>query len=210
MTEPPDHEPDPDEHHHVEHDHDEHEHSHHDEERRQEAESDARRRLALAQIRQYPDSALRLTAHEVADFDDDLRRLAERMISLMHDARGVGLAATQVGVLRRMFVFEPDPEEEPVAIANPVVVERADETETDAEGCLSLQGVSVPVERAMRLVLAGKDPLGEDVRLELEGYGARVAQHELDHLDGVLILDRTDDEHRREALAVLRPRVVLR
>jgi peptide deformylase len=202
--------------HHHEHDHaHDHEHGHehdheHDASRREEAEADARRRLALAQIRQYPDSALRLVAHEVTDFDDDLRRLAERMVALMQEARGVGLAATQVGVLRRLFVFEPDPEQDAQAIVNPVIVERGEETESDAEGCLSLQGVSIPVERATRLVLEGKDPNGEDLRLELEGYAARVVQHELDHLDGVLIIDRTDDEHRKEALSILRPRVVLR
>ena len=173
------------------------------------AEAEARRRLALAQIRQYGDPALRLTAHEVTDFDDDLRRLVDRMIDLMHDAQGVGLAATQVGVLRRLFVFETD-EEGAHAIVNPTIVERGDELETDAEGCLSLQGVRVPVERPTRVVLEGKDAHGEDVRYELEGYGARVVQHELDHLDGVLIIDRTDDEHRKEALATLRPRVVLR
>ncbi len=100
-------------HHHHAHEHG-HDHDHEPEDdlgAREEAEADARRRLALAQIRQYPDSALRLVAHEVTDFDDDLRRLADRMVTLMHEARGVGLAATQVGVLRRMFVFEPDPEE---------------------------------------------------------------------------------------------------
>jgi peptide deformylase len=131
------------------------------------------------------------------------------MIALMHDAQGIGLAATQVGVLRRLFVFEPD-EEGPRAIVNPVVVERGEETATEEEGCLSLQGVRVPVERATRVVLEGKDPNGDDLRVELEPYGARIVQHELDHLDGVLIIDRTDDEHRKEALATLRPRVVLR
>jgi peptide deformylase len=195
-----------------EHDHHDHDHDqdHDDAELRQEAESDARRRLALAQIRQYPDSALRLVAHEVAEIDDDVRRLVERMISLMQDARGVGLAATQVGVLRRVFVFQADPDEDPHAVVNPVVVERAEETESDSEGCLSLQGVNVPVERSTRLVVEGSDANGDDVRHELEGYGARVVQHELDHLDGVLIVDRTDDQHRKEALATLRPRVVLR
>jgi peptide deformylase len=191
-----------------EHDHD-HEHDHEAEEARAEAEADARRRLALAQIRQYGDPALRLKADEVEDFDDDLRRLVDRMIHLMHDAQGVGLAATQVGVLRRLFVFAPD-EEGPRAIVNPVVAERGDETATEDEGCLSLQGVRVPVERATRLVLEGKDPNGEDLRLELDEYASRVVQHELDHLDGVLIIDRTDDEHRKEALATLRPRAVLR
>ena len=119
-----------------------------DEDARAEAEADARRRFALAQIRQYGDPALRLKAHEVADFDDDLRRLVERMTALMHDAQGVGLAATQVGVLRRLFVFEPD-EEGPRAIVNPVDRRAlATRPETDEEGCLSLQGVRVPVERA--------------------------------------------------------------
>jgi peptide deformylase len=195
------------------HDHDEHDHQHdheHDEvEERERAELEARRRLALAQIRQYGDPALRLKANEVAEFDDDLRRLVERMIALMHDAQGVGLAATQVGVLRRLFVYEPD-QDGPRAIVNPVVVERGDETSSDDEGCLSLQGVRVPVERSTRIVLEGKDENGKDVRVELDEYGSRVVQHELDHLDGVLIIDRTDDEHRKEALSALRPRAVLR
>ena len=200
------------------HDHDDHGHDHEhdhehdqepDEDARERAETEARRRLALAQVRQYGDPALRLIAHEVEDFDDDLRRLVDRMIALMHDAQGVGLAATQVGVLRRLFVFEPD-EEGPRAIVNPVVAERGEENATDDEGCLSLQGVKVPVERSTRIVLEGKDPNGEDLRLELDEYGSRVVQHELDHLDGVLIIDRTDEEHRKEALAVLRPRAVLR
>lgn len=186
-----------------------HEHDEHDEPSAEEAEREARRRLALAQIRQYGDPALRLVAHEVEEFDDDLRRLVERMTVLMHEAQGVGLAATQVGVLRRLFVFEPD-EEGPRAIVNPVLAKRADEVATDNEGCLSLQGVKVPVERSTHVVLEGKDPNGEDVRFELDEYGSRVVQHELDHLDGVLIIDRTDDEHRKEALAILRPRVVLR
>jgi peptide deformylase len=199
------------EHHHHEHDHEhDHEHEHEpDEDAREKAELEARRRLALAQIRQYGDPALRLKAHEVTDFDDDLRRLVDRMTVLMQEAQGVGLAATQVGVLRRLFVFEPD-EDGPRAIVNPVIVEQGDEQLSDDEGCLSLQGVRVPVERSTSVVLEGKDPNGEDVRYELDAYGSRVAQHELDHLDGVLIIDRTDDEHRKEALATLRPRAVLR
>jgi peptide deformylase len=202
-----------DEHDHEHHDHDhDHDHDHGDELDEnvvEEAEREARRRLALAQIRQYGDPALRLIAHDVEEFDDDLRRLADRMTVLMHEAQGVGLAATQVGVLRRLFVFEPD-EDGPRAVVNPVVVEQGEETSTEDEGCLSLQGVRVPVERSTRIVLEGKDQDGEDVRYELDEYGSRVVQHELDHLDGVLIIDRTDDEHRKEALAILRPRVVLR
>jgi len=205
----------------TEHDHThEHDHEHESghgheedssatEEARAEAEAAARRRLALAQIRQYGDPALRLVAHQVEDFDDDLRRLVERMTVLMHEAQGVGLAATQVGVLRRIFVFEPG-EEGPHAVVNPVVVDRAGETLIEDEGCLSLQGVRVPVERAVGLTIEGKDENGEDVRYELGEYDARVVQHELDHLDGVLIIDRTDDEHRKQALSTLRPRIVLR
>lgn len=195
-------------HHHHEHDH-EHDEPELDADARAEAETEAIRHYALAQVRQYGDPALRLTAREVTEFDDDLHRLVERMIALMHDAQGVGLAATQVGVLRRVFVFEPD-DQGPRAIVNPVAVSRGGELETDDEGCLSLQGVRVPVERATEFVLEGKDPDGEDVRHDLTGYAARVAQHEFDHLDGVMIIDRTDDEHRREALATLRPRVSLR
>jgi peptide deformylase len=191
----------------AEHAH-EHEHEHeHDEDF--DVEAEARRQLALAQIRQYGDPALRLVARDVEDFDDDLRRLVDRMTDLMHDAQGVGLAATQVGVLRRLFVFEPD-EDGPRAVVNPRLVNVAEVTESDSEGCLSLQGVRVPVDRPTRVTLEGQDPQGENVRYELEAYAARIAQHELDHLNGVLIIDRTDDEHRKEALAVLRPRITLR
>jgi len=192
------------------HDHDHGDDQELDEEAEAAIEAEARRRLALAQIRQYGDPALRLEAREVSEFDDDLKRLVARMIDLMHDAQGVGLAATQVGILRRVFVFQPDAETEPRALVNPIVVERADESTSDEEGCLSLQGVRVPVERSARIVVEGKDENGGDVRVELDEYASRVVQHELDHLDGVLIIDRTDDEHRKEALGVLRPRAVLR
>jgi peptide deformylase len=172
------------------------------------AEREARRRLALAQIRQYPDPVLRMKANSVEEFDDELHRLVERMRALMIDANGVGLAATQVGILRRLFVFSRG-EGEVQAVVNPVIVRRSDETEIDDEGCLSLQGVLAPVERALTVRLEGMDERGAAVAYDLEGFPARTAQHELDHLDGVLILDRTTPEARREALATLRPRVVL-
>jgi peptide deformylase len=186
----------------------EHEHDHdHDgggDERALELERERIRRRALAQIRQYPDVALRMKANEVTEFDEFLMQLVERMQHLMHDAQGVGLAATQVGVLQRVFIFEPEGEASH-AIVNPRIVESSDEKLTEEEGCLSLREVRVPVERSTKVTLEGKDPEGEDVRFELEGLSARVVQHEYDHLDGVLIIDRTDPEHRKQALGALRP-----
>jgi peptide deformylase len=171
-------------------------------------EQQARRRLALAQIRQYPDAALKMVARPVEEFDEDLRRLADRMRQLMVDANGIGLAATQVGVLQRLFVFHIS-EDETVALANPEIVERGEETAVEDEGCLSIQGVLLPVERSTTITIEGRDENGAEVRYELEEPYSRVAQHEADHLDGVLILDRTTSEARREALASLRPRIVL-
>jgi peptide deformylase len=173
------------------------------------AQAEATRRLALAQIRQYPDPVLRLEAQEVEAFDDDLVQLVSRMTRLMQDAQGVGLAANQVGVLRRVVVLLADDEEEPRVLVNPVILDRSDETEEETEGCLSLQGVVIPVERAISLRVEARDADGAPVELELEGLAARVAQHEVDHLDGVLIVDRTTPEGRREALAVLRQAAAL-
>ena len=173
------------------------------------AEREARRRLALAQIRQWPDPVLGMRAGEVEAFDEDLRGLTERMKVLMHEANGVGLAANQVGVVRRVFVFRHRDDEEPVAAVNPRIVDPSEERETDDEGCLSLQRVLVPVERHASLVLEAQDTAGAPLRLQLSGLDARVAQHELDHLDGVLILERTTPEARREAMAALRPQPIL-
>jgi len=172
------------------------------------AEQQARRRLALAQIRQYPDTALKMAARPVEEFDDDLRRLVERMKLLMVDANGIGLAATQLGILQRFFVFQVS-EDETVALANPEIVERGEVTTVEEEGCLSIQGVLLPVERPASITIQGQDEHGADVRYELAEPYSRVAQHEADHLDGVLILDRTTPEARREALASLRPRIVI-
>jgi peptide deformylase len=173
------------------------------------AEREARRQLALAQIRQYPDPVLRMEARPVDEFDDDLLRLATRMGELMKEANGVGLAATQVGVLQRLFVFSPE-EDQVVTLVNPEIVSRSEELDTDDEGCLSLQGVTVPVERPTAVRIEGRDEQGKAVGYDLEEMAARIAQHELDHLDGTLILDRTTPEARREAMAVLRPRLVIR
>jgi len=194
-----------------EHDHDEHEPELDEEaaERRRESEREFIRRQALAQIRQYPDVALRMRAREVTEFDEFLIQLVERLADLMHDAQGVGLAATQLGVLQRVFVFEPD--EEPMrAVVNPRLTIDDRERLVEEEGCLSLQEVRVPVERATKVVLEGKDPNGDDVRYELEGLAARVVQHENDHLDGVLTIDRTDPDSRKQALGALRPQPTFR
>jgi peptide deformylase len=173
------------------------------------AQREARRRLALAQIRQYPDAALKMQARPVEQFDDELVTLVERMKRLMHDASGIGLAATQVGVLQRIFVFHPNEDEDTVAVVNPEIVDRSDETDVAEEGCLSIQNILVPVERSVTVTLVGRNETGEEVRYELDDIYARAAQHETDHLDGVLMLDRTTQEARREALGKLRPRIVL-
>ncbi len=149
------------------------------------AEQQARRRMALAQIRQYPDAALKMAARPVEEFDDNLRQLVDRMKQLMVDANGIGLAATQVGVLQRLFVFQVS-EDETVALANPEIVDRGEVTLTEDEGCLSIQGVLLPVERAAKIAIEGQDEHGAQVRYELEEPYSRVAQHESDHLDGVL------------------------
>jgi peptide deformylase len=203
------------------HDHDhEHEHDHdrehgddheHDEvssaEEQEELERQARRLIALSRIRQYGDPVLRMKAREVESFDEDLLRLAERMTELMHEAQGVGLAATQVGVLRRVFVFVDEGQDR--VLVNPVITTHSKETALDDEGCLSLREVLVPVERSTAVTIEGFDQTGAAVRLELEEPSARIVQHELDHLDGTLIIDRTDEASRRAALATLRPQPVL-
>jgi peptide deformylase len=192
-------------HDHAHDDGDDHDHSHAEDE--QEFEREARRLLALSRIRQYGDAVLRMKARGVESFDDDLERLVERMTALMHEANGVGLAATQVGVLRRLFVFVDEGEDR--VLVNPTITKRSSDTDVDDEGCLSLREVLVPVERATSVTIEGLDAKGEPVTFELDLPSSRVVQHELDHLDGVLIIDRTDDESRRAALARLRPQPVL-
>jgi peptide deformylase len=175
------------------------------------AEREARRRAALALVRQYPDPVLRMKAREVGDFDDSVTDLVERMTRLMDEARGVGLAAPQVGVLRRVLVYRTAEEEPAVALVNPRLVIAGEETESADEGCLSLGAASVvvQVERPLTVTVEAFDPEGKELRIDADGLQARVIQHELDHLDGVLTIDRTTQEQRREALAQLRPQPVL-
>jgi len=175
------------------------------------AEREARRRAALAQIRQYPDPALRIRANEVDEVDEAVADLVERMTRLMLEARGVGLAAPQIGVLRRVLVYQTGEDEPLVALVNPRLVSSSEEAETADEGCLSLGAASVvvPVSRPTSVTVEATTPAGEPVTVDAEGLEARVIQHELDHLDGVLILDRTAPGERREALAQLRPQPIL-
>lgn len=178
-------------------------------ERREEERADrseARRQLALGQIRRYPDPVLREKARDIDEFSDDLRALVERMARVMEDAHGVGLAATQLGLLRRILVFRAGEDDDLGVLINPVIVETSEETSADGEGCLSLPEVHVPVERFATIVVEGVDADGDPVRIESDGLQSRVIQHEIDHLDGVLIFDRTTPEARREAMRVLRPR----
>jgi peptide deformylase len=150
----------------------------------------------------HPNPALAQPASEVDPATDkSLRDLATRMARLMYDAPGIGLAATQVGVLKRVIVYDLDDEgRSPVALCNPVIIERSDDCEVDDEGCLSLPGITVPVERACRVTCEAQSLDGATVRIDAEGLHARLIQHELDHLDGVLIIDRAAPDERRAAL----------
>ena len=151
----------------ADHNNDHGDHAHDDDHAQDERlEREARRMVALSRIRQYGDTVLRMRAREVESFDDDLERLVERMTALMHEANGVGLAATQVGVLKRPFVFANEGEDR--AVVNPVITKHSRETEIDDEGCLSLHDVLVPVERATSVTIEGVDAKGEPVALELE------------------------------------------
>ncbi len=168
------------------------------------AQAEARRRIALTQIRQYPDPALRIPAKHVDEFDDDLARLVARMTRLMTDANGIGLAATQVGVLRRVFVFRDRDEEEAHVAVNPRITVRGDETAVDEEGCLSLPGLQFPTRRAMHATVRGFDQHGEPIEVTGSGFLARALQHEYDHLDGRLYVDTLRGEVRRTALRAIR------
>jgi peptide deformylase len=167
-------------------------------------EERARRDAALGEVRKFGDPVLKSRASEVTEFGADLEREAERMVALMNDAVGVGLAATQLGVMRRLLVFQAGLEATPTALANPKIEWSSSDLASAEEGCLSLPGVIVDVERPLYVRVRGQDVLGEPLMLEASGLEARVLQHEIDHLDGVLMLDRTTREQRRGALSALR------
>ncbi len=169
-----------------------------------EAERLERREAALAHVVKFGDPVLKSKASPVSEFGTELRAEVERMIGIMRDGTGVGLAATQVGTLRRVLVFQAGPDSEPTALVNPEVEWLSDEVALAEEGCLSLPRVSMDVERPLHARFSGRDTDGDPVRLEASGLEARVLQHEIDHLDGVLILDRASREQRKGALRALR------
>jgi peptide deformylase len=167
-------------------------------------ETIARRDEALRHVRKFGDLVLRAKALEVERFDERLRQEIERMGELMDDALGVGLAATQIGVLHRVLVYRAYSDDPISALVNPVLEWSSTELETASEGCLSLPGVHVEVERPAQVRVRGLDRQGKPVVVEAEELEARVIQHEIDHLDGTLILDRISREARKEAMRSLR------
>jgi peptide deformylase len=167
-------------------------------------ETRARRDAALQLVRKHGDPVLRSRALAVDNFDGALRDQVRRMGNLMHDALGIGLAATQVGLMNRVLVYRVDGEGPIAALVNPVLEWSGDESEEMEEGCLSLPGVHVEVERPVHVRVRAQDERGERILIEASGLEARVIQHEMDHLDGVLILDRTSREQRKEAMRTLR------
>ena len=158
--------------------------------------------MAIQPIRLFGDPILRTKAMEVVDFDKELRRLVEDLTDTMLEAPGAGLAAPQIGVSKRVFSYNIDGEIG--HMVNPVIVERSEEIQDGDEGCLSVPGIWAPTVRAMRCAVEGFDVDGKPLRLEGEGLMARCLQHEVDHLDGVLILDRTSRDQRKEAMRTLR------
>jgi peptide deformylase len=164
----------------------------------------ARRQAALAHIVQYGDPVLKARALEVERFDDRLLAEVGAMGRLMDDALGIGLAATQVGTMHRLLVYRVEHDSPVNALVNPEIVWASKEDEVFEEGCLSLRGVLVDVERPIHVRVKARDEHGDELLIEASGLEARVIQHEIDHLDGVLILDRTSREQRKEAMRVLR------
>ena len=169
-------------------------------------EVEARRLAAMSFIRRLGDPVLKSSATPVDRFDDSLRGQVQRMAGIMNDALGVGLAAPQLGVSQRLLVYRVGPDAPLIALVNPAIEWKSDESDTLEEGCLSIPGIQVDVERPVFVRVRGHDEEGGDRVVEASGLEARVIQHEIDHLDGVLILERTSREQRREAMRELRER----
>jgi peptide deformylase len=170
-------------------------------------ETRARRDAALRRVRKFGDPVLRAAALPVDRFDESLASEVEQMGELMHDALGIGLAATQLGVLHRVLVYRAYSDDPLTALVNPVIEWAAEELETLEEGCLSLPGVHVEVERPAQVRVRARDVAGKELVVEAEGLEARVIQHEIDHLDGILILDRIPRELRKQTMREMREAV---
>jgi peptide deformylase len=175
-----------------------------EEEQRLDPELEARRIAAMSFVRRLGDPILKSKATGVDRFDDSLRRQVQRMAGIMGDAFGVGLAAPQLGISQRLLAYRVGPDAPVIALANPEIEWASDEQEQLDEGCLSIPGVTVEVERPIHVRVRALDEEGEERKVEASGLEARVIQHEMDHLDGVLILDRTSREERKRALRELR------
>ena len=175
-----------------------------EERERFEAEVLERREAALAHVVKFGDPVLKSRASPVGEFGPELRAEIERMAAIMQDGLGVGLAATQLGILRRLLVFQAGSDSEPTALVNPRIEWLSEEASIAEEGCLSIPRITVDVERPLHIRVSGRDGEGEGIEIEASGLEARVLQHEIDHLDGVLILDRTSRSQRKGALRALR------
>jgi peptide deformylase len=167
-------------------------------------ELEARRVAAMSFIRRLGDPVLKSSATPVDRFDDSLRQQVSRMAGVMNDALGVGLAAPQLGISQRLLVYRVGPDAPLIALANPEIEWASEDREGNDEGCLSIPGVMVDVERPVHVRVRAQDEEGEPRSVEASGLEARVIQHEMDHLDGVLILDRTSRDERKRALRELR------
>jgi peptide deformylase len=175
-----------------------------DEKPRIDPELEARRVAAMSFIRRYGDPVLKSRATPVDRFDDTLRNQVARMAGIMGDAFGVGLAAPQLGISQRVLVYRVGQEAPVIALVNPEVEWRGDDSEPMEEGCLSIPGIEVEVDRPVYVRIRARDEHGDERMVEASGLEARVIQHEIDHLDGTLILDRISREARKEAMRTLR------
>jgi peptide deformylase len=174
------------------------------EEQRHDPEVAARRAAAMAFIRRYGDPVLKSRATPVDRFDDGLRDQVARMGAIMDDAIGVGLAAPQVGLSQRLLVYRVGHDSPLIAVINPEIEWSSDEAEPAEEGCLSLPGVHIDVDRAIHVRVRAQDEHGDPRLIEASGLEARVLQHEIDHLNGVLILEHASRDQRKEAIRTLR------
>lgn len=162
--------------------------------------------MTVREVRLYGDPVLSTRAEEITEFGPSLERLAQDMLETMEDAGGVGLAANQIGVTKRIFVFDCSHYQHGLrgAIINPEWEAVGQETQLGPEGCLSIPGISQPTERFNTVRLTGFDPLGRPVSMLASGLMARCIQHETDHLDGILFLKRLSDELRKESMKIIR------